>query len=315
VSDWEDTAVAVPESLREATTKQACLVVVCGSRIGETHLITASEVVIGRATGADLRIDDEGVSRFHCRLRQTPDGVIVEDLSSRNGTFCNGERVTPHMRPLVDGDRLQIGTTSVLRFTYAETTIPFQSVDFEDQGSVRDTSTGLFSRRYFLDKLNTEVSQALVKKVPLSLLLLHIDRFSEYDDSIASEIATCVAGHIRERVAHRPNDILARFANGEFALLMHCTTPGDTFMLAERIRTSSTALTFTCPKKLTHKITLSLAVAAMTELHITTGNELLIAAGRALQRAMHKGGNRVSLCTEDMLRAPKDSFIATVKVR
>src|SRR5688572_29685302 len=82
--------------------------------------VKAPFMVIGRGAGADLRVDDEGVSRFHAKLIEQPLGVTIEDLGSRNGTYCNGERVGPGTRILEEGDRLQIGTTFVLRFTYLE---------------------------------------------------------------------------------------------------------------------------------------------------------------------------------------------------
>jgi pSer/pThr/pTyr-binding forkhead associated (FHA) protein len=50
-------------------------------------------VLVGRAAGADLRIEDDRVSRLHARLEMRDDGVYVEDLGSRNGTELNGERV------------------------------------------------------------------------------------------------------------------------------------------------------------------------------------------------------------------------------
>jgi len=50
-------------------------------------------VLVGRSSGADLRIEDDRVSRLHARVEMRDDGVYVEDLGSRNGTELNGERV------------------------------------------------------------------------------------------------------------------------------------------------------------------------------------------------------------------------------
>jgi hypothetical protein len=51
-----------------------------------------AEVVVGREN-ADLTIEDSEMSRRHASLRPAPDGVVVEDLGSMNGTFIDGRRI------------------------------------------------------------------------------------------------------------------------------------------------------------------------------------------------------------------------------
>jgi S-DNA-T family DNA segregation ATPase FtsK/SpoIIIE len=51
-------------------------------------------VSIGRAgSGADLEIDDPGVSRMHCAVEVTSDAIRLRDLESTNGTYVNEQRV------------------------------------------------------------------------------------------------------------------------------------------------------------------------------------------------------------------------------
>jgi ABC transport system ATP-binding/permease protein len=74
----------------------------------KTFRLTAGSVkTVGRAIRADFIVDAALVSRVHCRLTATRDGVEVEDLKSTNGTFVNGKRVK-HAR-LANGDRLRVG--------------------------------------------------------------------------------------------------------------------------------------------------------------------------------------------------------------
>lgn len=63
--------------------------------------------VVGREAPADLVIPDGQLSRRHCALAKGEEGVVLEDLSSRNGTFVNGERVK--RRELLDGDVIEVG--------------------------------------------------------------------------------------------------------------------------------------------------------------------------------------------------------------
>lgn len=62
---------------------------------------------VGRARRADFIVDAALVSRVHCRLDATGEGLEVIDLSSTNGTFVNDRRVT--RSPLTGGDRLRLG--------------------------------------------------------------------------------------------------------------------------------------------------------------------------------------------------------------
>jgi FHA domain len=95
------------------------LIVLRGLRVGEMFRIN-TRITIGRDDGADVRMSDAGVSRAHARILTRPDGVIyLVDLESSNGTFVNGERITGPTF-LADGDKIGVGFTSILKFTYSE---------------------------------------------------------------------------------------------------------------------------------------------------------------------------------------------------
>ena len=300
-NDWDDTVAALPGEIdTEAGPSQAYLVVIRGNNVGETFPVTGPTMLIGRGVGADLRINDEGVSRFHCKLHVHNNSFAVEDLKSRNGTYCNGEPVT-RMRSLIEGDRLQIGTTFVLRFTFVESNSRASVVDM--QSDVRDRLTGAFSRRHFMDRLETLVPNALERRASLSLVLVHIDRHPDIANTqgqpVLDQMLIEIATHIRGAI--QPNDILARMSAGDFAILLERASPGDTFMLAERLRKQAHAQAATPTG-----ITLSFGIANINELAIESAHDLLVAAGSALNRARSQGGNRTVLCTPDLIREPKN---------
>jgi diguanylate cyclase (GGDEF)-like protein len=293
--DWEDTVAALPGDIEtDPGPSQAYLVVVRGTNVGESYPVTAPYMVLGRGAGVDLRVNDEGVSRFHCKLHKKDDGIFVEDLGSRNGTYCNGERVLPGMRLLVEGDRLQVGTTFVFRFTHVEH--EDLAPPPEPSAELHDPLTGAFGRRYFMERLDADVTQALSLNIPLSLVLVHIDRFAEIaadqGQQALDRFTLILATQIRENI--RKDDVLARIGPGDFALVSLWASPGDTFMFAERVR-----------KRAEPPVTLSLGIAAMSELDIRTAHDLLSAAGSALHRARVDGGNRSVLCMPDLVRESK----------
>jgi hypothetical protein len=71
-------------------------------------------VTIGRAEEADVRIEDRFASGIHCRVHSRGNSYFVEDMSSTNGTYLNGEDLHGEA-PLSDFDEIRIGDT-VLRF-------------------------------------------------------------------------------------------------------------------------------------------------------------------------------------------------------
>jgi DNA-binding CsgD family transcriptional regulator len=78
-------------------------------RTARGEFVLISSVVLGRAAGCDLQLDDDSVSRRHASLRLERDAVWVDDLSSRNGTWVNGVQITEAKR-LAHGDRICVGT-------------------------------------------------------------------------------------------------------------------------------------------------------------------------------------------------------------
>jgi hypothetical protein len=74
--------------------------------------LAEAEYLIGRHRDNGIQISDLGVSGFHARVYRGPEGYVLEDLKSRNGTWVNGDRVFHYL--LVDGDRVHVGQTDLV---------------------------------------------------------------------------------------------------------------------------------------------------------------------------------------------------------
>ncbi len=86
-----------------------------GPQPGEILSLNKQMMAIGRDGRYDIVIIDPEVSRQHARLTLQPEGYLLEDLGSTNGTFVNGARLTqPHL--LTDGDQVGLGETVVLDY-------------------------------------------------------------------------------------------------------------------------------------------------------------------------------------------------------
>jgi pSer/pThr/pTyr-binding forkhead associated (FHA) protein len=80
-----------------------------GELRGTVVPLIESEYLVGRRSENNIAINDLGVSGFHARIFRGPDGYVVEDLKSRNGTWVNGGVVYHAL--LKDGDALRFGAT------------------------------------------------------------------------------------------------------------------------------------------------------------------------------------------------------------
>lgn len=89
--------------------KQVQLIVVSGQEAGRIFVISGEGAVIGRSKTADIALNDEALSRQHCRIFFTSE-PMVQDLISSNGTLLNDVAVREQPLPLHEGDTLTIGS-------------------------------------------------------------------------------------------------------------------------------------------------------------------------------------------------------------
>lgn len=86
------------------------LVVEQGKLAGYGFDLKRSTIVLGRGRDCDIVLDEHKVSRQHARLQQVPQGWVLTDLGSTNGTQVNGRPLMPHEpHVLKAGDRVSLG--------------------------------------------------------------------------------------------------------------------------------------------------------------------------------------------------------------
>jgi len=82
-------------------------------------------LTIGRDAECDIVIPDRQVSRFHARVTIDEDRTMLEDLSSKNGTYCNGMLLSEPVE-LSDGDVLQVALVQTLVYLSSDATMPLE---------------------------------------------------------------------------------------------------------------------------------------------------------------------------------------------
>ena len=277
----------------EPGAKRAFVVVLAGDRMGEMFPLNDGRTSIGRGLQADVRINDEGISRTHAIIEHEEGNFYLHDAGSTNGTYANGNRVDRY--PLQEGDKVQIGATSVLRFTYHdEVDQDFQRSLYES--ALRDRLTGVFNRGYFNNRLESDVAFALRHGKPLALVMFDIDHFKSVNDNHGHLVGDGVLKDLADRVqgTTRSEDIFARYGGEEFVLICRDVDAIRATRAAQRIMELVRSRTFEVEgKKL--DVTVSLGVADLTMLPQPSAKALVEAADSALYAAKRSGRNRVEI--------------------
>ena len=86
-------------------------------------------LAIGREPSCDIEIPDRQVSRQHARINLTPNGILLEDLGSKNGTQYNGLPMETSVL-LADGDIIQIALAQQFVFLSSDATLPLDAEGF-----------------------------------------------------------------------------------------------------------------------------------------------------------------------------------------
>ncbi|MCA9915538.1 MAG: FHA domain-containing protein, partial [Anaerolineae bacterium] len=83
------------------------IVILDGELKSHAWLLDQEHQVLGRDEECDIVIPMRQISRQHVAFHRSEDGVVLEDLQSRNGTWVNGNRLEGHIK-LSDGDEIHI---------------------------------------------------------------------------------------------------------------------------------------------------------------------------------------------------------------
>lgn len=292
--DWgeESTMVGNKEALAklfQSRRDRAYVIVIAGPNVGEMFKID-DVADIGRGSNVKVRLTDTEISRRHARLVSEDGQIFVEDLQSTNGTFVNGQPV--RRRQLGDGDKIQVGTTTILKFSYHDDLDEqFQKRMFD--AALRDGLTGAFNKKYFLDRLESELAYALRHRSPLALVLFDLDHFKRVNDNYGHLAGDYVLKTLSEGVLQsvRKEDVFARYGGEEFAMLSRGLDADAALRFAERLRGWVEAHPFIHEGQRL-PVTTSLGVVAVPGVEPADGRDFISMADKALYAAKAGGRNR-----------------------
>jgi diguanylate cyclase (GGDEF)-like protein len=169
-----------------------------------------------------------------------------------------------------------------------------------------DGLTGLVNHRTFKDRLREEFSRAGRYEIPLSLMMLDVDKFKQFNDAFGhpagDDVLRRVANILQDTT--RDTDLVGRYGGEEFIVLLPYTSRDAALGLAERIRASVEGEEWE-----KRSITMSIGVVTLTP-QIADSAIFVSEADEALYHSKLTGRNRVTHADEMPRKVPSGVFPA-----
>ena len=190
----------------------------------------------------------------------------------------------------VDNDELLIRVKSMLKIRDLREKLL--------QVSTTDELTGLHNRKYLQERLEQEISRAKRYGTKLSCLLFDLDFFKVVNDMFGYEWGDILLRNIANKLNAmiRKEDILTRYGDEEFLLVLPNTSEENAFLFGERFRREVEKMEFIpAGEEEAHKVTISGGISTypcMPDVD-EDANTVIRYAEHALYNAKHRGKNKI----------------------
>ena len=216
---------------------QDCLVVIYSSdarELGKRHVLGAQPIQMGRGSDNTIVLENDSVSRRHCRIEKRGRAYFVQDLQSTNGTYVNDELISDYQ--LRRGDQIKVGDTIFKFLSGSDMEAQYHETIYKM--TIVDGLTGVNNKRYLLETMEREIPRARRHERPLTLVMFDIDHFKHINDTYGHLAGDYVLKEMAQLVKNRlrPDDVLGRYGGEEFAVLLPETNTEGGAAIAEELR-------------------------------------------------------------------------------
>jgi two-component system cell cycle response regulator len=268
-----------------------CLVIIYSSdarQFGKRHVLGPEPVLLGRGSENTIVLENDSVSRRHCKIEKRGRTYHVQDLSSTNGTYVNDELVTDYQ--LRRGDQVKVGDTIFKFLSGSDMEAQYHETIYKM--TIVDGLTGVNNKRFLMETLEREIPRARRHQRPLTLVMFDIDHFKHINDTyghlagdyVLKELAQLVKGRLR------PDDVLGRYGGEEFCVVLPETDLKGGSAIAEELRVLVQDHSFVFEQERIN-VTISLGVSILQDDNDLTS--FIKAADEHLYAAKRDGRNRV----------------------
>lgn len=167
-----------------------------------------------------------------------------------------------------------------------------------EEVSTTDELTGLHNRKYLQERLDAEISRARRYKTPLSCLLFDIDFFKVVNDMYGYEWGDVLLRNLSDKLKQmiRKEDVLTRYGDEEFIVILPNTSEDNAFLFGERFRRDIEKMEFIpAGEEEKHPITVSGGISTYPCLKNVDedANTIIRYAEHALYNAKKRGKNKI----------------------
>jgi len=169
--------------------------------------------------------------------------------------------------------------------------------------SMKDQLTGIPNRRSFDNRLELEWNRAAREKLPISILIMDIDKFKNYNDTFGhqqGDLALQTVANALKQSMKRSVDFCARWGGEEFTVLLPGTDSKGAVIVAENIRGEIEKAVIPCPGTSGKSVTVSIGVCTQIPASGCTAGKFVSTADTALYQAKERGRNCCVFLTNDM---------------
>lgn len=257
----------------------------------------------------DLHIRVELSDNLKDYMLLNPSLLIIEDVPELKDILMTTKFKVP---VLFVGEPINDVTIRALSYDYISTPINKDVLivrinsllkvkelhDKIDEVSTTDELTGLHNRKYLQERLEAEISRARRYKTPLSCLLFDIDFFKVVNDMYGYEWGDVLLRNLSDKLKHmiRKEDVLTRYGDEEFIVILPNTSEDNAFLFAERFRRDIEKMEFIpAGEEERHPITVSGGISTYPCLKNVDedANTIIRYAEHALYNAKKRGKNKI----------------------
>ena len=248
---------------------------------------------IGRcARTNDMVITQNGVDNYLQSILPDARSVLCVPIAYSDSLLGVLNVESRRERAFPEQEVLILRTLAGLLATALHNAFVFQKLQ---QQSITDGLTGVKTRRFFLEALQSEWKRASRSGRPFSVVLIDLDKFKEVNDGLGhleGDLVLARVGRLLEQKSRQSN-VVARYGGDEFVVLMPETGVEQAQILAERLR----LWLATDPMLSERRISGSFGVASFP-VHGATAEEVIRVADAGMYSSKRSGGNCVSIAEE-----------------
>ena len=263
--------------------------------------------IVSGIEDVNVRIEDARNLKDYESLN--PGVIVIEDVPDVKDVLA----VTKFKYPIMFiGESFKGATVRSVAFDYVKTPIDKNELVIRTKNmlkikelrdklktlSTTDELTGLHNRKYLLERMEQEISRAKRYATPLSLLLFDLDFFKSVNDIYGYEWGDVLLKSIADKLRQviRKEDILTRYGDEEYVVVLPNTPEDNAFLFAERFRKEVERMEFIpAGEEERHPVTISGGIATFPCIPDTEedANTIIRYAEHALYNAKKRGKNKI----------------------